>query len=113
MSKMTRKQYADLFGPTIGDKIRLGDTDLYLEIEKDLRNYGDEAVYGGGKTLRDGMGSDGSLTSAAGALDLVITNATIIDPELGVLKADVGVKDGKIVGVGKAGNPNTMSGVTP
>src|SRR5262249_8820322 len=110
MSHMTRQQHADLFGPTTGDRIRLGATDLSLEIERDLRVYGDEAVYGGGKTLRDGMGSDGSLTSAAGALDLVITNATVVDPLLGVLKADVGVKDGKIVGVGKAGNPATMAG---
>ncbi|MDB5348280.1 MAG: ureC [Schlesneria sp.] len=112
MSKMTRKQYSDLFGPTTGDKIRLADTDLYIEIEKDLRTYGDEAVYGGGKTLRDGMGMDNTLTSAAGALDLVITNATIVDPYLGVIKADIGIKDGKIVGVGKAGNPNTMAEVT-
>jgi urease subunit alpha len=113
MSKISRKQYADLFGPTVGDKIRLGDTELYVEIENDLRIYGDEAVYGGGKTLRDGMGIDNRLTSAAGALDLVITNATVIDPILGVIKADVGIKDGRIVGVGKAGNPNTMEGVTP
>eukprot|EP00475_Leptophrys_vorax_P038976 TRINITY_DN69631_c0_g3_i1.p1 TRINITY_DN69631_c0_g3~~TRINITY_DN69631_c0_g3_i1.p1 ORF type:complete len:207 (-),score=7.95 TRINITY_DN69631_c0_g3_i1:204-824(-) len=111
--KMSRKQYSDLFGPTTGDKIRLADSDLYIEIEKDLRNYGDEAVYGGGKTLRDGMGMDNTLTSAAGALDLVITNATILDPYLGVIKADIGVKAGKIVGVGKAGNPNTMADVTP
>eukprot|EP00456_Euglypha_rotunda_P084016 TRINITY_DN83_c0_g1_i19.p1 TRINITY_DN83_c0_g1~~TRINITY_DN83_c0_g1_i19.p1 ORF type:complete len:573 (-),score=153.22 TRINITY_DN83_c0_g1_i19:4061-5779(-) len=113
MSKMSRKQYSDLFGPTTGDKIRLADSDLYIEIEKDLRNYGDEAVYGGGKTLRDGMGMDNTLTSAAGALDLVITNATILDPYLGVIKADIGIKAGKIVGVGKAGNPNTMADVTP
>ena len=113
MSKISRKQYVDLFGPTVGDKIRLGDTELYVEIERDLRTYGDEAVYGGGKTLRDGMGLDNQLTSAAGALDLVITNATIIDPTIGVVKADVGVKDGKIVGIGKAGNPSTMEGVTP
>lgn len=113
MSKMSRKQYSDLFGPTTGDRIRLADTDLFIEIEQDLREYGDEAVYGGGKTLRDGMGMDSNLTSAAGALDLVITNATVVDPYLGVVKADVGVKDGRIVGVGKAGNPNTMAGVTP
>src|SRR6476619_2033145 len=99
MSQISRKENADLFGPTVGDRIRLGDTDLYIEIEKDLRDYGDEAVYGGGKTLRDGMGMDNTLTSAAGALDLVITNATIVDPLLGVIKADVGIKDGKIVGV--------------
>jgi urease subunit alpha len=113
MSKISRKQYADLFGPTVGDKIRLGDTDLYVEIEKDLRVYGDELVYGGGKTLRDGMGSDNQLTQEAGCLDLVITNVTILDPILGVIKADVGIRDGRIVGVGKAGNPSTMDGVTP
>ena len=112
MSQMTRKEYADLYGPTVGDKIRLGDTNLFIEIEKDLRVYGDEAVYGGGKTLRDGMGMNNQLTSAAGALDLVITNATILDAVVGVVKADVGVKDGKIVGIGKAGNPNIMQGVT-
>ena len=113
MSKISRKQYVDLFGPTVGDKIRLGDTALVIEIEKDLRVYGDEAVYGGGKTLRDGMGSDSQLTSAGGALDLVITNATIVDPTIGVVKADVGIKNGKIVGIGKAGNPSTMEGVSP
>ena len=102
-----------LFGPTVGDKIRLGNTDLYVEIEKDLRVYGDEAVYGGGKTLRDGMGLDNECTSAGGSLDLVITNVTILDPLLGVIKADVGIKDGKIAGIGKAGNPNVMKGVTP
>ncbi|MFN8469536.1 MAG: urease subunit alpha [Caldilineaceae bacterium] len=113
MTQVSRQEYANLFGPTVGDKIRLGDTDLYIEIEKDLRVYGDEAIYGGGKTLRDGMGLDNQLTSAAGALDLVITNVTVVDAELGVVKADVGVKDGKIVGIGKAGNPSTMDGVTP
>ena len=113
MSKITRKQYADLFGPTTGDKIRLGDTDLFIEIERDLRVIGDEIIYGGGKTLRDGMGSDNKLTQAAGCLDMVITNVTVLDPFLGVVKADVGIRDGKIVGVGKAGNPSTMDGVTP
>lgn len=113
MSKITRKQYADLFGPTTGDRIRLGDTDLFIEIERDLRVLGDELIYGGGKTLRDGMGSDNQLTQAAGCLDLVITNVTILDAYLGVVKADVGIRDGKIVGVGRAGNPSTMDGVTP
>jgi urease subunit alpha len=113
MSQISRQQYADLYGPTVGDKIRLGDTDLYIEIEQDLRVLGDEAVYGGGKTLRDGMGMDNQLTSSGGALDLVITNVTIVDPVVGVVKADVGVKDGLIVGIGKAGNPGTMDGVTP
>lgn len=102
-----------LFGPTVGDKIRLGNTDLYVEIEKDYRVYGDEVVYGGGKTLRDGMGLANECTSNAGSLDLVITNVTIIDAKLGVVKADVGIKDGKIAGIGKAGNPNIMKGVSP
>lgn len=113
MAKISRQQYSDLYGPTTGDKIRLGDTDLYIEIEKDLRVYGEEAVYGGGKTLRDGMGYDNELTSAAGAPDLVITNVTIVDAIQGVVKADVGIKNGLICAIGKAGNPSTMSGVTP
>ena len=113
MAKLTREQYVGLYGPTVGDKIRLGDTDLYIEVEKDLRVYGDEAVFGGGKTLRDGMGFDNTATSASGALDMVITNVTIVDGVQGVVKADVGIKDGKIAGIGKAGNPNTMQGVTP
>lgn len=113
MANITRQAYADLFGPTVGDKIRLGDTELYVEIEKDLRGYGDEVVYGGGKTLRDGMGQAAELTSKEGSLDLVITNVTILDPILGVVKADVGIKDGVIAGIGKAGNPDTMSGVSP
>jgi urease subunit alpha len=113
MPKMTRPEYASLYGPTVGDKIRLGDTDLFVEIEKDLRVYGDESVCGGGKTLRDGMGLDNRITSSGGALDLAITNVTIIDAIQGIIKADVGLKDGKIVGIGKCGNPNTMEGVTP
>ncbi len=113
MASITRQAYADLFGPTVGDKIRLGDTELYVEIEKDLRCYGDEVVYGGGKTLRDGMGQAAELTTKEGSLDLVITNVTILDPLLGVVKADVGIKEGKIAGIGKAGNPDTMSGVSP
>ena len=113
MATISRQEYNNLFGPTVGDKIRLGDTDLYVEIEKDLREYGDEVVYGGGKTIRDGMGLANTMTSEEGALDLVITNVTIIDANLGVVKADVGVKDGKIAGIGKAGNPNIMHGVHP
>jgi urease subunit alpha len=113
MSQISRQEYAKMYGPTVGDKIRLADTDLYIEIEKDLRYLGDEVMYGGGKTLRDGMGSNAELTSANGVLDLVITNATIVDALLGVIKADIGIKDGKIVGVGKAGNPDIMDGVTP
>ena len=113
MATISRKENNMLFGPTVGDKIRLGNTDLYVEIEKDYRVYGDEVVYGGGKTLRDGMGLANSCASANGSLDLVITNVTILDPILGVVKADVGIKDGKIAGIGKAGNPNVMQGVTP
>lgn len=113
MATISRNDNNMLFGPTTGDKIRLGNTDLYVEIEKDLRTYGDEVVYGGGKTLRDGMGLANECTSKQGSLDLVITNVTILDPVLGVVKADVGIKDGKIAGVGKAGNPNIMEGVTP
>ena len=113
MATISRKENNMLFGPTVGDKIRLANTDLYVEIEKDLRVYGDEVVYGGGKTLRDGMGLANECTSDAGSLDLVITNVTILDPVLGVVKADVGVKDGKIAGIGKAGNPNVMKGVSP
>jgi urease subunit alpha len=113
MAKISRQDYNNLFGPTVGDKIRLGDTELYIEIEKDLRTMGDEVVYGGGKTLRDGMGTANSITGKGGSLDLVITNVTILDPTLGVVKADVGIKDGKIAGIGKAGNPNIMTGVTP
>jgi urease subunit alpha len=113
MTTISRQEYNNLFGPTIGDKIRLGDTNLYVEIERDLRTYGDESVYGGGKTIRDGMGLANSVTSKEGALDLVITNVTIIDARLGVVKADVGIKDGRIAGVGKAGNPNIMDGVDP
>ena len=113
MTEISRQEYAGLFGPGAGDKIRLGDTDLYLEVERDLRVPGDEAIYGGGKTLRDGMGVNNQLTSEGGALDLLITNVTILDAVLGVVKADVGIKDGLIAGVGKAGNSGTMDGVTP
>ncbi len=113
MATISRQENNMLFGPTVGDKIRLGNTNLYVEIEKDLRVYGDETVYGGGKTLRDGMGLANECSSKAGSLDLVITNVTILDPVLGVIKADVGVKDGKIAGIGKAGNPNVMKGVSP
>lgn len=113
MPSISRQEHAALFGPTVGDKIRLGDTDLYVEIEKDLRHYGDEAMYGGGKTLRGGMGGDARLTRDNGVLDLVITNVTIIDAVQGIIKADVGIRDGKIVGIGKSGNPSMMNGVDP
>lgn len=113
MATISRQQNNMLFGPTVGDKVRLGNTDLYVEIEKDLRVYGDEAVYGGGKTLRDGMGLANTIDGPEGSLDTVITNVTVLDPLLGVIKADVGIKNGKIAGIGKAGNPNVMKGVTP
>ncbi|MEX1997040.1 MAG: urease subunit alpha [Nitrosopumilaceae archaeon] len=108
--KIPRKQYADLYGPTVGDRIRLADTDLIIEIEKDLLKYGDEIVFGGGKSARDGMGQASGVTSK-NALDLVITNAIVMDPILGIIKADIGIKNGLIAGVGKAGNPNIMDGV--
>jgi urease subunit alpha len=115
MTTITRQQYADLFGPTTGDRIRLADTNLVIEIEHDFHEgrYGDEAVYGGGKTARDGMAADPSGVSAEGMLDLVITNAIVIDPLLGVVKGDVGVKDGLIAGVGKAGNPGVQDDIHP
>jgi len=113
MPQISRQEYSSLFGPTVGDRIRLGDTDLYVEIEKDLRGYGEEAIYGGGKTLRAGMGGDARLHRDAGVLDIVITNVTIIDAVQGVIKADVGIRDGIIVGIGKSGNPAIMDGVDP
>src|SRR5262249_31129038 len=101
-------------GPTTGDRIRLGDTGLFVEIERDLRGgYSDEIVFGGGKSMREGMGMDNRVTRAGGAPDLVITNVTIIDAVLGIVKADVGIKDGRICAIGKAGNPQTMDRVTP
>src|SRR6476661_2808475 len=108
--KIPRKQYVDLFGPTMEDKVRLADTDLVIEIEKDLLTYGDELVFGGGKNVRDGMGQATGIDSKD-ALDLIITNAIVMDPVLGIIKADIGVKDGLIAGVGNAGNPNIMDNV--
>jgi urease subunit alpha len=110
MSFMERKAYASMFGPTTGDKIRLADTELWAEIERDYTVYGDEIKFGGGKVIRDGMGQSSSITRAAGALDTVITNAIIID-HWGIVKADIGIRDGMIVGIGKAGNPDIMDGV--
>jgi urease subunit alpha len=109
-----RRTYADLYGPTTGDRIRLADTELVIEIEKDFTHYGDEITFGGGKVIRDGMGqSSGALREGSnGALDLVITNAVILD-HWGIVKGDIGVKNGRIVKVGKAGNPDTMDGVDP
>jgi len=109
--KLTRKQYTDLYGPSAGDKIRLGDSELMIEVEKDLITPGDEVVFGGGKTIRDGLAQASGVTNADGALDYVITNAVIMDPVLGIVKADIGIKDGKIAGVGKSGNPYVMDKV--
>lgn len=109
---ITHSRYAAMFGPTTGDSLRLGDTALLLQIEEDYTSYGDEIKFGGGKTIRDGMGQRARSTSADGDLDLVITNAVVLD-YTGVYKADIGVKDGRIAGIGKAGNPDIMDGVTP
>ncbi|CAA0832677.1 Urease, partial [Striga hermonthica] len=103
---MTHESYANMYGPTTGDKIRLGDTDLLAEIERDYAVYGDECVFGGGKVLRDGMGQ-GSGFHSLDCLDTVITNAVIID-YTGIYKADIGIKHGNIFSIGKAGNPDVM-----
>ena len=109
--RISRSHYAELFGPTTGDRVRLGDTDLWAEVEDDLLVPGDECVFGGGKTLRDGLGTHGGITAADGALDFVITNVLVIDAVLGIVKCDIGIKDGRVVGIGKAGNPQIMDGV--
>lgn len=109
--KIPRRQYADLYGPTVGDRLRLADTELIIEIERDLTTPGEEAKFGGGKVIRDGMGQSPTATRASGALDLVVTNATILD-HWGIVKADIGIRDGRIVAIGKAGNPDLMTGVT-
>ena len=108
--EINRIKYANMYGPTTGDKVRLGDTELFIEIEKDFTVYGDEAKFGGGKTIRDGMAQSATALRKDGVLDLVITSVMIID-HWGIVKADIGIKDGKIVGIGKAGNPDTMDGV--
>jgi urease subunit alpha len=109
---ITRIKYANMYGPTTGDKVRLGDTELFIEIEKDYTVYGDEAKFGGGKTIRDGMAQSATATRSEGVLDFVITSVMIID-HWGIVKADIGIKDGRIVAIGKAGNPDTMDGITP
>ena len=113
MARITRKEYAQLYGPTKGDGVRLGDTSLIAEIEHDHAVPGDECLHGGGKTLRDGIGLVPGYDSAAGALDMLISNVLIIDPVIGIVKGDIGIKDGRIVGIGKAGNPAIMDGVHP
>jgi urease subunit alpha len=107
--KMSRAAYASMFGPTTGDKVRLADTELFIEVEKDFTTYGEEVKFGGGKVIRDGMGQS-QVTRADGAVDTVITNALILD-HWGIVKADIGLKDGRIVAIGKAGNPDTQPGV--
>ena len=108
--KMSRKQYAQMYGPTTGDSIRLADTDIIIQIEKDHTSYGDEVVFGGGKVIRDGMGQHPLVTRGEGIADVVITNAVILD-YTGIYKADIGIRDGKIAGIGKAGNPLVMDKV--
>jgi urease subunit alpha len=109
--KLTRQAYADLYGPTAGDRIRLGDTNLILEIERDFAHYGEEVTFGGGKVIRDGQGQS-QVTRTSGAPDLVITNVIVLD-YWGIVKADVGIRDGRIAAIGKAGNPDVQDGVTP
>src|SRR5258708_36621557 len=113
MARMTRKEYAAMYGPTKGDAVRLGDTSLLAEIEHDYAVPGDECLHGGGKTGRDGMGLKSGHTAAQGSLDRLICNATIIDPVLGIVKGDLGIKDGKIGASGKAGNPEVRDAVHP
>ena len=108
MAKISRQAYAEMFGPTTGDRVRLADTDLWIEVEKDFTMYGDEVKFGGGKVIRDGMGQ--SQAVSADVVDLVITNALIVD-HWGIVKADIGVKDGRIAAIGKAGNPDVQAGV--
>jgi urease subunit alpha len=114
--RITRKQYAETFGPTVGDRVRLADTELFVQVERDLvavgGSYGDEVKFGGGKVIRDGMGQSPTAKDAE-SLDLVITNALIIDAVQGVIKADIGVKGGRIVGLGHAGNPGIQRNITP
>jgi urease subunit alpha len=109
-TKQSRASYAAMFGPTVGDKVRLADTELFVEVERDFTVHGEEVTFGGGKVIRDGMGQS-QVTRTAGAVDTVITNTLIID-HWSVVKADVGLKDGRIAAIGKAGNPDTQSGVT-
>ena len=110
MSRIGRRAYAEMFGPTTGDRVRLGDTELWIEVERDFTVYGEEVKFGGGKVIRDGMGQ-AQASRAAGALDTVITNALILD-HWGIVKADIGIRDGRIAGIGKAGNPDVQPGVT-
>jgi urease subunit alpha len=101
--RISRRAYAETFGPTVGDRVRLADTELFIEVERDYTPYGDEVKFGGGKVIRDGMGQS-PISRADGAVDMVITNALVLD-WWGIVKADIGIKDGKIHKIGKAGNP--------
>jgi urease subunit alpha len=107
--KISRAAYADMFGPTVGDRLRLADTELIIEVEKDFTIYGEEVKFGGGKVIRDGMGQS-QMTRAQGAVDTVITNALILD-HWGIVKADIGITGGRIARIGKAGNPDIQPGV--
>src|ERR687897_366221 len=109
MAQISRAAYARMFGPTTGDKVRLADTELFIEVERDFTVYGEEVKFGGGKVIRDGMGQS-QASRAQGAVDTVITNALIVD-HWGIVKADVGIRDGRITGIGKAGNPDVQPGV--
>ncbi|WP_181181294.1 urease subunit alpha [Mesorhizobium sp. B1-1-5] len=111
MAMISRAAYAQMYGPTVGDKVRLADTELFIEVEKDLTVYGEEVKFGGGKVIRDGMGQS-QVTRAGGAVDTVITSALVVDALTGIVKADIGLKDGRIAAIGKAGNPDTQAGVT-
>ena len=113
MARISRRQYVELYGPTVGDRFRLADTALVCQVEQDLLTLGDELVFGGGKSARDGMGQASEITNRNGALDLVITNVIVMDPALGVIKADIGVRHGHIVAIGKSGNPGVMDRVDP
>src|SRR6266700_5356213 len=110
MPRISRSAYAGMFGPTTGDRVRLADTDLFVEVERDLTTYGEEVKFGGGKVIRDGMGQS-QASQAEGAVDTVITNALIVD-HWGIVKADVALRNGRIVAVGKAGNPDVQPNVT-
>ncbi|WP_189502046.1 urease subunit alpha [Mesorhizobium sp. M00.F.Ca.ET.216.01.1.1] len=111
MARITRAAYAQMYGPTVGDKVRLADTELFIEVENDFTIHGEEVMFGGGKVIRDGMGQS-QVSRAQGAVDTVITNALVVDATGGIFKADIGLKDGRIAAIGKAGNPDTQDGVT-
>jgi urease subunit alpha len=113
MARMKRSEYAAMYGPTVGDSVRLGDTSLIAVVEKDFAVYGEECLHGGGKTLRDGMGLVSGAKSSDGALDMLLCNVLVLDPVIGIVKGDLGLKDGRVVGLGKAGNPAIMDGVDP